>query len=92
MCSTTRAAAIEGRGARGRSHLVSQALEEGGLQLRHEGLQTGAGLANEQAQRVQDGGLHLPGKAIPNDADERACTHAQKIGDDLGRPADRQGW
>ena len=56
-----------------RGHLVAQALEEGGLQLRHKGLQAWAGFANEQAQSVQDGGLDLPGKAVPNDADERTC-------------------
>lgn len=39
--------------------LVVEALEERGLQLRHEGLEAGAGLGDEQPQRAQDGGLDL---------------------------------
>ncbi len=54
-------------------HLVAQTLQEGGLELRHKGLQAWACFANEQAQGVQDGGLDLPGKAIAYDADEGAC-------------------
>lgn len=56
------------------SHLVAQTLEEGRLQLGHKGLQARAGLANEQAQGVQDGCLDLPGKAVAYNADEGTCS------------------
>ena len=61
-------------------HLVAQALEEGGLQLRHKWLQARPGLADEQAQGVQDGRLDLPGKAVAYDADERPCSHHKRLG------------
>lgn len=54
-------------------HLVGQTLHEGRLQLRHKRLQAHASLRNEQAECAQDGRLDFPCKAIPNDADERAC-------------------
>ncbi len=61
-------------------HLVTQALEKGRLQLWHKGLEARAGLANEQAQGVQDGCLDLPRKAVAYDADEGTCTMWVKSG------------
>ncbi len=63
--------AVQSRG--GRSDLVREALQEGGLQLRHEGLEPRPRLADEQAECVQDGRLDLPGEAVADDADERPC-------------------
>ncbi len=53
-----------------RSHLVTKALQECGLQLWHKGLQARPCLGNEQAQGVQNGRFYLPSKTIPNDADQ----------------------
>ena len=61
-------------------HLVAQAFEEGGLQLRHKWLQAWPSLADEEAQGVQDGRLDLPGEAVTNDADEAALQPPQAIG------------
>ena len=61
-------------------HLVAQAFEEGGLQLRHEWLQAWASFANEEAQGVQDGRLDLPGKAVADDADEWPCSQNKQSG------------
>ena len=56
------------------SHLVCQALQEGGLELGHKGLQARPGLGYQQAERVQDGRLDFPSKAVANDADQRPCS------------------
>ena len=40
---------------------VVEALEEGGLELRHKGLEAGAGLGDEEAQGEEAGGLDLRG-------------------------------
>ena len=61
-------------------HLVAQAFEEGGLQLRHKWLQARAGLADEEAQGVQDGRLDLPGEAVTNNADEWPCSRHKRLG------------
>lgn len=43
---------------------VIEALEEGGLKLRHKRLEPHAGLADEKAKRHQDGGLDLRRKSV----------------------------
>lgn len=53
---------------------VGKAFQEGGLQLRDKGLEPWASLGNEQANGVQQGGLHLPGQPVPNDPDHWTCT------------------
>lgn len=58
-----------------RSHLrrrVCQALEEGRLELRHEGLEGRPALPDDEAQRLQNGGLDLPREAVADDANQRA--------------------
>ena len=54
--------------------LLSKALEEGGLQLGHKGLEAWASLGNEQAYGVQQGGLDFPRQPVTNDPDHRAYT------------------
>ena len=53
------------------SYRVIEALEEGGLQLRHKGLEAWPCLLYEQPQGDQDGGLDGAGETITNDTDER---------------------
>ena len=42
------------------------------MQLRVEGLQRGASAAEQNQQRLEDGGLHLRAEAVAEHADERA--------------------
>ena len=51
------------------AHLVSKALEEGGLQLGHKWLEPWASLGNEQAYGVQQSCLDLPRQPVTNDPD-----------------------
>ncbi len=53
------------------THRVGEALEEGGLQLRQEGLERGAGLAQQRLQRAQDGRFDARRKAVADDANQR---------------------
>ena len=55
------------------AHLVSKALEEGGLQLGHKGLEAWASLGNEEAYGVQQGCLDLSRQPVTNDPDHGAC-------------------
>lgn len=55
------------------AHLVSQAFEEGSLELGDEWLEAWACLGNEQADGVQQGCLDLPRQAVTNDPDHGAC-------------------
>ncbi len=50
-----------------------EALQEAGLQLRHEGFEGQAGLGDEPAQRDQDGRLDLPHPSVADDPDQRPC-------------------
>lgn len=54
--------------------LVSKALEEGCLQLWDKRLQARSCFGNEQANGVQQCGLHLPCQPVPYNPDHWACS------------------
>jgi len=57
------------------AHLVSQAFEEGSLQLGDKRLEAWTRLGNKQANGVQQGCLDLPRQAVTNNPDHWACKH-----------------